>query len=371
MGKLDGRRGRMINVSDRSKAMTLIDEAVTSGARRSSACEELGLTERTYYRWMKLYRSTGGFADRRQTSERPEPANKLTEEERREIIQVVNSPEFKSAAPCEIVPALADRGVYLASESTFYRILRENAMQHHRGRTAESKPRQISTHCATGPNQVWMWDITYLNGPVKGMFYYLYLISDLFSRKIVAWEVWSKESAEHASQLVRRGVISEQIALRKEPLVLHSDNGSPMKGATMLETLYHLGITPSNSRPRVSNDNPYAESLFKTLKYNCNYQPKGFKDLDEARQWCKKFVHWYNNDHRHSGINFLTPLQRHSGMGQRILEHRRMVYEAAKEKHPERWSASTRDWTLEDEVWLNPEKSGSDDQELESEISVS
>ena len=371
MGKLDGRRGRMINVSDRSKAMELIDEAVTSGARRSYACEEVGLTERTYYRWMKLYRSTGGYADRRQTAERPEPANKLTEEERREILQVVNRPEFKSSAPCEIVPALADQGVYLASESTIYRILRENDMQHHRGRTTESKPRQISTHCATGPNQVWMWDITYLNGPIKGMFYYLYLFSDLFSRKIVAWEVWSKESAEHASQLVRRGVISEQIALRKEPLVLHSDNGSPMKGATMLETLYHLGITPSNSRPRVSNDNPYAESLFKTLKYNCNYQPKGFKDLEEARQWCKNFVYWYNTQHRHSGINFLTPAQRHSGLGQQILEQRRMVYEAAKAKHPERWSASTRDWTLSDLVWLNPEKSESEKDKFEAEISAS
>ncbi len=361
----------MINVSDRSKAITLIDEAVTGGSRLSSACEELGLTERTYYRWMKLYRTTGSFADRRQTAERPEPANKLTEEERKNILQVVNSPKFKSSAPCEIVPALADQGVYLASESTIYRILRDNAMQNHRGRTAESKPRPISTHCATGPNQVWMWNITYLNGPVKGMFFYLYLFLDLFSRKIVAWEVWSKESAVHASQLVRRGVISEQIALRKEPLVLHSDNGSPMKGATMLETLYHLGITPSNSRPRVSNDNPYSESLFKTLKYNCNYQPKGFNDLDEARQWCKQFVHWYNNEHRHSGINFLTPAQRHSGVGQQILEQRRMVYEAAKAKHPERWSTTIRNWTLVDEVWLNPEKSGSGNNEFEAENAVS
>ena len=361
----------MINVSDRSKAITLIDEAVTSGSSLSSACEELGLTERTYYRWMKLYRTTGSFADRRQTAERPEPANKLTEEERKNILQVVNSPKFKSSAPCEIVPVLADQGVYLASESTIYRILRDNAMQNHRGRTAESKPRPISTHCATGPNQVWMWDITYLNGPVKGMFFYLYLFLDLFSRKIVAWEVWSKESAEHASQLVRRGVISEQIALRKEPLVLHSDNGSPMKGATMLETLYHLGITPSNSRPRVSNDNPYSESLFKTLKYNCNYQPKGFTDLDEARQWCKQFVHWYNNEHRHSGINFLTPAQRHSGVGQQILEQRRMVYEEAKAKHPERWSTTIRNWILVDEVWLNPEKSGSGNNEFEAENAVS
>ncbi|ETA81413.1 DDE-type integrase/transposase/recombinase, partial [Youngiibacter fragilis] len=235
----------MINVSDRSKAIVLINEAVTGGALLSKACEEVGITERTYYRWIRLCRETGGYIDRRQTAERPEPANKLTEEERMEIIEVVNQPEFRSSSPCEIVPTLADQGIYIASESTFYRVLREKAMQHHRGRTAERNPRPISSHCATGPNQVWMWDITYLNGPVKGMFYYLYLFSDLFSRKIVAWEVWSKESAEHASQLVRRGIISEKIGLRRKPLVLHSDNGSPMKGATMLETPYSLGITPS------------------------------------------------------------------------------------------------------------------------------
>jgi putative transposase len=361
----------MINVSDRSKAIVLINEAVTGGALLSKACEEVGITERTYYRWIRLCRETGGYIDRRQTAERPEPANKLTEEERMEIIEVVNQPEFRSSSPCEIVPTLADQGIYIASESTFYRVLREKAMQHHRGRTAERNPRPISSHCATGPNQVWMWDITYLNGPVKGMFYYLYLFSDLFSRKIVAWEVWSKESAEHASQLVRRGIISEKIGLRIKPLVLHSDNGSPMKGATMLETLYRLGITPSNSRPRVSNDNPYAESLFKTLKYNCNYQPKGFKDLEEARQWCKKFVHWYNYKHRHSGINFLTPEQRHSGIGQQILDQRRAVYEAARAKHPERWSMSTRDWTLPDEVWLNPVNTESENIGTKSNTSVS
>lgn len=361
----------MINASDRSKAILLIDEAVTNGARKPVACKEIGLTERTYYRWVGLSKTTGNYIDRRQTAKHPEPSNKLSKEERTEIIKVVNSPEFKSSSPCEIVPNLADRGIYLASESSFYRILREENMQNHRGRAAKSSPRRISTHCATGPNQVWMWDITYLNGPVKGMFFYLYLFSDLFSRKIVAWEVWSSESAEHASRLVKRGVVSERIGLNKEPLVLHSDNGSPMKGATMLETLYHLGITPSNSRPRVSNDNAYAESLFKTLKYNCNYQPKGFQDLEEARQWCKQFVNWYNHQHRHSGINFLTPNQRHSGIGAQILEQRRVVYEAARAKHPERWSSATRDWTLPDEVWLNPEKSATDKKTPEAEIIAS
>ena len=148
----------MINVSDRSKAIMLIDEAVTNGARKPVACKEIGLTERTYYRWVDLSKTTGDYVDRRQTATRPEPTNKLSKEERREIIEVVNSPEFKSSSPCEIVPALADRGIYLASESSFYRTLREEKMQNHRGRAVESNPRPLSTHCATGPNQVWMWD---------------------------------------------------------------------------------------------------------------------------------------------------------------------------------------------------------------------
>lgn len=215
--------------------------------------------------------------------------------------------------PCEIVPALADEGTYIASESTFYRILREEKMQNHRGRSQEpGKHGKPTSYVATAPNQVWTWDITYLRGPIKGVFFYLYLIIDLFSRDIVGWEVWAEESAEHASVLIRRACLA-QGRLTTMPLVLHSDNGSPMKGAIMLETLYALGITPSNSRPRVSNDNLYSESLFKTLKYRPNYQPNGFGSIAEAREWCRVFVHWYRYEHHHSGIKFLTPGERHQG----------------------------------------------------------
>ena len=230
-------------------------------------------------------------------------------------------------APCEIVPALADEGIYIASESTFYRVLREEKMLNHRGRSEAPKHNRPSTYSATAPNQVYMWDITYLNGPHKGMFYYLYLFSDLYDRSIVGWEVYEEESADYASSLIKR-ICLKQGRLTTEPLVLHSDNGSPMKGATMLATLYQLGITPSNSRPRVSNDNPYAESLFKTLKYRPNYQPKGFETLEEAREWVSLFVKWYNHDHHHSGLNFLTPYQRRSGSSDKILSKRKEVYEA-------------------------------------------
>ena len=259
--------------------------------------------------------------------------------------------------PCEIVPALADEGKYIGSESTIYRFLREEKMQNQRGRTQEpgkySKP---TTYCATAPNQVWTWDITYLQGPIKGVFFFLYMIIDLFSRDIVGWEVWAEESAEHASELIRRACAAQK-RLTTLPLVLHSDNGSPMKGATMLETLYALGITPSNSRPRVSNDNPYSESLFKTLKYRPGYQPKGFCTLEEAREWCSAFVQWYRFEHHHSGIRFLTPAERHEGRSEEILSARHEVYEAAKAAHPERWNGrSTRNWSNITKVYLNPDR---------------
>ena len=316
------------------------------------ACRELGISQRTLQRWRSAKEP---LEDGRLHAKRPAPHNKLSEDEVKAILAIVSLPEFQSLPPTQIVPYLADRGIYLASESTFYRILREHNMQHHRGRSKKPSIRPVSTHCATGPNQVWMWDITWLRGPARGLYYYLYVILDLYSRKIIAWDVWEEESAENASILVRRGILSEQLAKSGHPLVLHSDNGSPMKGASLLETLYTLGITPSRSRPRVSNDNAYAESAFKTCKYRPSYPASGFRDLDYARAWVLRFVRWYNNEHHHSGLNFLTPEQRHSGQGEAILEGRKQVYEAAKARHPERWSGDIRDWSLSNEVWLNPE----------------
>ena len=182
------------------------------------------------------------------------------------------------------------------------------------------------------------------------------MILDLYSRDIVGWEVYEEQTAELASILIKRTCLAQR-HLSYEPLVLHSDNGTPMKGATMLETLYKLGITPSNSRPRVSNDNPYSESLFKTLKYRPNYQPKGFASIEDARAWCKTFVRWYRFEHHHSGIKFLTPAERHAGKGEEILNRRKAVYEAAKVAHPERWNGrSTRNWDNIDKVFLNPDR---------------
>ena len=335
----------------------LIEEAVRNGAGLCAACQQIGITERTYYRWKKLHNTYGSYEDRRAYADHSNPSNKLRPEERQQVLDTCNEERFSSMPPSQIVPALADEGVYLASESTFYRILREEKMNNHRGRSqAPGKHGKPTSYRATAPNQVYTWDITYLSGAIKGIFYYLYLIIDLFSRDIVGWEVWEEESAEHASELIRQTCIA-QGRLTTSPLVLHSDNGSPMRGATMLETLYALGITPSHSRPRVSNDNPYSESMFKTLKYRPNYQPKGFQSLEAAREWCRDFVKWYRNEHHHSGIQFVTPSQRHTGKDREILQKRHEVYEAAKAASPERWNGrATRDWSYIDIVELNPDR---------------
>lgn len=344
----------MISAPDREKAVKLIKEAVSSGAHLERACNELGIKGRTFYRWERQARETGSYADSRPDAERPEPANKLSEDERQKIIDTVNQPEYASKPPCEIVPDLADKGIYIGSESTIYRTLRNEKMQNHRGRANSPERSRPTTYYADAPNQVWMWDITYLNGPIKGLYYYLYMFSDLYDRSIVGWEVYEEETADLASETIEKITLA-QGRLTTQPLVLHSDNGSPMKGATMLETLYKLGITPSRSRPRVSNDNPYAESLFKTLKYSPNYQPKGFESLEEAREWVELFVKWYNYEHHHSKINYLTPNQLRSGEAAEILKKRKEVYEAAKEAHPERWNGrETRNWDLPGGSYLNP-----------------
>ena len=309
----------------------------------------LNISDRTYQRWTK---DGNVKKDQRPLITRPTPKNKITQEERSEIIKTVNSPEYRDLTPSQIVPKLADRGKYIASESTMYRVLREEKMNASRSRAKSSVKRTPPTHVAISPNQVWTWDITWLNAFIKGQYYKLYLIVDMFSRLIVAHEVWEEETAKHAEYLIRKATLSQGIAGR--PLVLHSDNGSPMKAATFLATLEKLGVQSSFSRPRVSNDNPYSEALFKTMKYRPQYPYKGFKNLEEARSWVNKFVKWYNTDHFHSGIKFISPYQRHYGLDKEIMENRIKIYEEAKKEHPERWTKNIRDWSLPEYVALNP-----------------
>lgn len=227
----------------------------------------------------------------------------------------------------------------------------------HRGKAkapAHSRPQPL---VASGPSQVWSWDITYLATTVMGMFFYLYLylILDVFSRKIVGWEVYAEQTSELADVVFRKAHLREGVGTRE--LVLHSDNGSPMKGATLLDTLQRLGVVPSFSRPSVSNDNPYSEALFKTCKHPPGFPEKPFENIEKAREWVAGFVGWYNEEHRHSGIRFVTPGERHRGEDKVILQQRKAVYEAAKAKHPERWSGDIRNWDRVESVSLNPSKS--------------
>lgn len=335
--------------TERETLLTWLAEAQAAGARQHKACKIVGISTKTYQRWQAAETQMDG-----RLIAKHQPKNKLTDQERQQIIQLVNTPEYADLPPCQIVPKLADKGQYIASESTFYRVLKAHKQLAHRQksrpRRSLSKPKALS---ANAPNQVYTWDITYLPTLVKGVFLYLYMVMDLYSRKIVGWQVHDEERSALSADLLTDIYHRENI--KPDQVTLHSDNGSPMKGATMLATLQHLGVIPSFSRPSVSNDNPYSESLFKTLKYRPNYPEKPFSDLQEARVWTQKFVQWYNEQHQHSSIQFITPAQRHAGNDPILLAKRRQVYEAAKQRFPHRWSGEIRNWQPVQVVHLNPD----------------
>jgi len=299
---------------DRRKVLELAETAVSREVAETSAAQALGVSQRTLRRWKQ---TPGG--DRRPHAARPRPAHALEPEEEERIVEVCGSPEFASKPPGEIVPALADRGEYVASERTFYRVLHRHGQAAHRG-----------------------------------LFYRLYIVLDLFSRKIVAWEIWETENAAHSECLLRRAALSENIAALPG-LVLHGDNGSPLKAGTVLALMRLLGITPSHSRPRVSNDNAHAEAFFRTAKYHPSLPPEGFASLEEARVWAANFIRWYNEEHLHASIGWVTPSQKHEGRDLAILAQRRVVYEKAKARHPRRWtSGSCRKWRPVTSTTLNP-----------------
>ena len=326
----------------------LIDEAVTAGARLAPACEVIDLDPRTVQRW----KAQGVGRDRR-AGPNTKPKNALSDEERAEVLDLVNSPPYRDKSPNQIVPLLADEGKYLASESTTYRILRaEKQLRHRSPSKAPEKRHRPEPYTATGPNQVWSWDITYLKSAVRGSFYYLYMTLDVWSRKIVGFEVHDVECAKLAARMTEAACAAEGVP--EGTLVLHSDNGSPMKGATMLAKLQELGVATSFSRPSVSNDNPFSESAFRTAKYRPDFPTRPFTSVAEARAWARSFVRWYNEEHLHSSIRFVTPSDRHEGHETSILEARAEVYEQARQRHPARWTRKTREWSPVTSVTLNP-----------------
>lgn len=332
-----------------------IDEVRTAGAALDEACEVIGISARTVQRWQC------GEADDGRAGPRTTPQNKLSTSEQKGLLEVANSEEFRNLPPKQIIPRLADQGRYLASESTLYRLLREKGQLAHRGADRPRTKRPKTEHVASGPNQVWSWDITYLRGPTRGSFLYLYLILDVFSRRIMGWDIAEEESMDRAAALIRRTCAVNGVD--PKGLVLHSDNGGPMKGSTMLATLQWLGIVPSFSRPRVSDDNAYSESLFRTLKYRPGYPAKAFASAEAAQVWVEAFVAWYNGEHRHSGIKFVTPDQRHFGLEAEILNARHETYRRARTEHPERWTKNTRNWSVAGPVRLNPTTASSIEKE--------
>jgi transposase InsO family protein len=345
----------MIRLEDRQVMARHIEQAHTAGARLKLACELAGIDVRTLQRWKTGEGLVCG--DGRPEALHETPAHALSEAERAQILAVANEPRFANIPPARIVPMLADEGVYLASESSFRRVLHAEGQMAHRGRAkAPQASRLPTTHVATAPNEVWCWDMTYLPAAVVGRWFYLYLILDLYSRKIVGWEVHESDSAEHAAHLVRRTALAEGIHATIAKPVLHGDNGATLKATTVLAMLHWLGMKPSYSRPRVSNDNAYAESLFRTAKYRPEFPVQGFADLEEARNWAADFVHWYNNEHRHSGIRYVSPAQRHAGEDRAILSARHHLYTRARELNPRRWSRCTRNWAPVEAVTLNPER---------------
>ena len=348
----------MIGLEDRQALARDIDAAHSAGARLQPACEIAGIDARTLQRWKARQGTDGVVAgDGRPQAVRPTPGHALSPEERAALLAVANEPRFASVPPARIVPMLADEGVYLRSESSMARVLKAHGQSARRGRAKAPKAsRPPSTHIATAPGQVWCWDMTYLPANVMGRWFHLYLILDLYSRKIVGAEVHDSDDSDHAVHLVRRTALAEGIAAMPSKPVLHGDNGATLKATTVLAMLNWLGVKPSYSRPRVSDDNAYAESLFRTAKYRPEFPAQGFASLDEARFWAAEFVRWYNVDHRHSGIRYVSPAQRHAGQDRTILAARHTLYLQARQRNPARWSGATRDWSHIGVVALNPER---------------
>ena len=327
----------------------MVDGAVAQGARLDAACEVLGVAARTVQRWQKQP------ADGRR-GPKSAPPHQLSRAEKDEVVRLVNQPPYRNLSPEQAVAKLAGEGVYICSERSLRRVLAERQLDRYRQRSkpakGHSKPRQ---HVAREPLRVLSWDITYMrSSTVRGGFFYLYLFLDIWSRRIVGAEVHETQQADLAAGLLSK--LCTENNLETEKLVVHSDNGAPMKGSTMLATMQSLGITPSFSRPSVSDDNAFAESLFRHLKYAPTYPRHGFETLDEARAWVARFVHWYNHEHLHSAIALVTPDDRHHGRDIAILEKRRSTYALAQLRNPRRWTTTTRTWQRPESVTLNPER---------------
>jgi putative transposase len=308
----------------------------------SVACQTLGVPRSSFYRARQ---------PKQEPKPRPAPQRALSQEEQAQVRETLNSERFQDSSPRQVYATLLDENTYLCSWRTMYRILeahqevreRRNQLRH----PVYSKPELL----ATGPNQLWSWDITKLKGPVKWTYYYLYTILDVFSRYVTGWMIAERELASLAEELIR--ATCEKQGIQPGQLTLHADRGSSMHSKPVALLLADLGVTKTHSRPYVSNDNPYSESQFKTMKYRPGF-PERFGCLEDARAWARPFFRWYNHDHHHSALGLMTPATVHLGHAQRVVEQRQQVLQVAYAAHPERFvRGEPKPPSLPKEVWIN------------------
>ena len=323
-------------------------EEISSQVGTAAACEALDVSRATVYRRRSPPAPQAGPAEPRPPSHRA-----LTLEERQAVLAVLNDPEFMDKTPAVIHAMLLDQDTYLCSVRTMYRILTEEGQVKERRDQLRHPVYKRPELVAKGPNQVWSWDITKLPGPEKGIYYSLYVMLDIYSRCVVAWDVAPSESGLIAKHFIQEALDKEGIR-PGHPLTIHSDRGSPMRSKPVVFLLADLGLTKTHGRPRVSNDNPFSESQFKTMKYRPEF-PERFGSVQDARAFLREFFRWYNEEHCHSGIAMLTPAQVHGGRAEQVLEHRHAVLVAAREAHPERFVRGVpAPRCLPPAVWINP-----------------
>jgi putative transposase len=310
----------------------------------ATACEALGASRASFYRQQQ----PGSIEPKL----RPRPPRSLSQAEQQKVLEVLHRERFVDQSPAEVYATLLDEGIYLCSLRTMYRILAQHDEVRERRNQRRHPVYQKPQLLATGPNQLWSWDITKLPGPGKYTYFHLYVILDVFSRYVVGWMVAHRESEILAERLIRLTCQKQQI--QPQQLTLHADRGSSMRSKTVALLLSDLGITKSHSRPHVSNDNPFSEAQFKTLKYQPLF-PKQFGSIEDARTFCHPFFDWYNHEHHHSGIGCLTPAMLHDGQAEHVVQQRQQVLLAAYLAHPERFvQGQPSPPSVPTEVWINP-----------------
>jgi len=332
----------------------------------AAACAALAVPRSSLYRARP--KTPGPNVAAPEPAARPAPPRALSQAEQAQVRDLLNSERFQDAAPREVYAELLDEVRYLCSISTMYRILAKHAEVRERRNQLRHPVYQKPELLATGPNQVWSWDITQLRGPSKGVYYYLYVIIDIFSRYVVGWLIAEVESAELAEQLIAETCTKQDV--QRTQLTIHADNGSPMIAKSVAILLADLGVAKSHSRPHVSNDNPYSEAQFKTLKYRPDY-PERFGSLADARSWGRRFFAWYNEQHHHTGLGLLTPAVVHAGQAETIRQKRQTALQRAFEAHPERFvKGAPQPPKLPVAAWINPPKSGADQPAPTPELSA-